>query len=189
MRERAGRDQHEGDQHGDDGCARPTTGRRHECERESKSGCGCGREADDLAALGRGGDGRRRIGNLQGDRQHIDIAIDRYGEDQVVLAGLLEPRRRDAEHVAVRAGGGDGAGGCLDFDLCPPNRLVAVETVEIDGDRVTLGDGHELERIGLRFAPSRHAGGSRRRLVLMAFVGRHPAGCQKQEGDRHANGE
>jgi hypothetical protein len=67
-----------------------------------------------------------------------------------------------------------------------PDRLVAGEAIEIDGKRSAFGDGHELERIGLRFTARRDAGRNRRWLVLMPFMGEHRCSHQQQHDDCRA---
>ena len=130
----------------------------------------------------RSGLGPRNIRNHQPGGQHIDIAVFRDREDQVVGARLAGPGRVEAIGLARPGFGLLRPGGRFDFDFGAIHRLVGCEPVEIDDEDAFARNRNQFVRVRVGLGTRRKTGARRRsgRAMIVAFMRQHRT-CREQE--------
>ena len=115
------------------------------------------------------GDDRRR--NVEADWQHLGVAVNRDGHDQIDMAWPFEPR--PAQPIdAVRACRGRRPVRRLNLHGRAIDRLVGREAIDVEHKVAALHDGNEFEHVGCGFTPRRDVGGRRSglRSVIVPVV-------------------
>ncbi|GMA76365.1 hypothetical protein GCM10025880_27820 [Methylorubrum aminovorans] len=108
------------------------------------------REAGCPGRGARSGWRRRRLRDIQCHREQVGASVHRYGEEDIVRAGMLAPMRVEPVAAVRQRQGFSGAFRRLGLDHGVSDRLIGIHTVEEDHQPAIAGDGDEFERVRAR---------------------------------------